>query len=372
MSAPEAQSLSNPTPGGTCVGPQSSDAGIAPGCRGCPNASICASGAARAPPGSNPDAIAIKDRMSTVRHKVLILSGKGGVGKSTLTKELGFSFSRAGMSCGLVDTDICGPSLPRLTGTRDEDVHQTAEGWQPIYVDENLCLISMHFLLGDRNEAVVWRGPKKNAMITNFLKDVVWGGLEVLLFDTPPGTSDEHISTVKLLQECAASPPAAAAGTPVEEKEASMAADVLTGAVLITTPQEVSVMDVRREANFCKKMNIPILGFVENMSGFVCPKCDGTSTIFPSPYPQGSAEKLSQEFGAPVLGKIPLDPKLMAACEEGISLYQLYQEDVAEAQAAAESKGEDAEAAGAKVKMSPAVSAIQEVAMKLMTILSQR
>jgi Mrp family chromosome partitioning ATPase len=292
----DSQQLSNPN--GECVGPSSEMAGKAASCQGCPNASICAS----APKGPDPDLAVIQERMSAIRHKILILSGKGGVGKSTMTKELAFAIGRRNLYVGLVDTDICGPSLPRLTGVREEEIHNSAGGWEPVAVDEHVSLVSMHFLMKDKNEAVVWRGPRKNGMIKNFLKEVAWGELDVMLVDTPPGTSDEHISLVTLLQQ----------------------AGGVTGAVLVTTPQEVAVADVRREINFCQKTRVPILGIVENMSGFVCPKCKGESVVFPSKFGEGAGERLSREFGFPVLGKVPLDPRLMAACEEGVALRDLH------------------------------------------------
>ena len=284
-------------PNGHCVGPNSEMAGKADSCQGCPNAQICAS----APKGPDPDIDAMQARMSTVRHKILVLSGKGGVGKSTMTKELGFAIGRRNITVGLVDTDICGPSLPRLTGVRDEEIHDSGEGWEPVSIDDNVTMISMHFLLKDKNEAVVWRGPRKNGMIKNFIKSVAWGNLDLLLIDTPPGTSDEHISTVSFLNQCGG----------------------ITGAVIVTTPQEVAVADVRREVNFCQKTKVPILGFVENMSGFVCPKCGKDSVVFPSHFKESAGTRLSQEFGAPLLGKIPLDPRLMQACEDGVPLSEI-------------------------------------------------
>lgn len=293
MSAPEQpQELSNPN--GACVGPNSDMAGKAASCAGCPNASICAS----APKGPDPDVATIQERMGSIKHKILVLSGKGGVGKSTMTKELAFAIGRRNMYVGLVDTDICGPSLPRLTGVREEEIHSSAGGWEPVAVDENVSLVSMHFLMKDKNEAVVWRGPRKNGMIKNFLKEVIWGDLDFMIVDTPPGTSDEHISLVTLLQQ----------------------AGGVTGAVLVTTPQEVAVADVRREINFCQKTKVPILGIVENMSGFVCPKCQGESVVFPSKFKEGAGERLAREYGFPVLGKVPLDPRLMKACEDGVPL----------------------------------------------------
>jgi Mrp family chromosome partitioning ATPase len=277
-----------------CVGPQSAMAGKADSCKGCPNAAICAS----APKGPDPDIEFMQQRLATVKHRVLVLSGKGGVGKSTMTKELGFALGRRGLLTGLVDTDICGPSLPRLTGVRDEPLHTSADGWEPVSVDDNVTLVSMHFLMNDKNEAVTWRGPQKNGMIKNFIKEVAWGELDCMLVDTPPGTSDEHISLVSFLKQCGG----------------------VSGAVIVTTPQEVAVADVRREIGFCKKAGVPILGFVENMSGFVCPKCGTKSIVFPSSRGEGAAARLSAEYGPPVLGQIPLDPALMKACEEGVAL----------------------------------------------------
>ena len=291
-----ASELSNPH--GECVGPDSADAGKAASCQGCPNAQICAS----RPKGPDPDLATITERLALVRHRILVLSGKGGVGKSTLTKELGFALGRRHLLVGLVDTDICGPSLPRLTGVRNEEVHQSALGWEPVSVDENVTLMSTQFLLPNRNDAVVWRGPRKNGMIKSFLKEVSWGELDVMLIDTPPGTSDEHISVVSFLQQCGG----------------------VTGAVIVTTPQDVSVADVRREINFCHKTNVPILGIVENMCGFVCPKCGKESVVFPSKFGEEhtASSRLANEFGVKVLGKVPLDPVLMQACEEGIPLHE--------------------------------------------------
>ncbi|CAJ1988540.1 nucleotide-binding protein [Leishmania donovani] len=282
-----------------CVGPESPQAGIAPSCQGCPNAAICAS----APKGPDPDIPLIRERLTGVKHKVMVVSGKGGVGKSTMTKELAFALGARGLSVGLMDMDICGPSLPRLTGVRGEDAHQSAGGIEPVLVDENVTMMSMHYLLSNKNEAVLFRGPRKNGVIKMFLKDVIWGNLDVLLIDTPPGTSDEHITVNSLLQQTT---------------------NGVDGAVLITTPQRVAEADVRREVNFCQKAKLPILGLVENMSGFVCPGCHKESQIFPKEEgregrKEGAGVRLSREFDVPLWGEVPLDPLLMKACEEGIS-----------------------------------------------------
>ncbi|KAH8614522.1 NUBPL iron transfer P loop NTPase AAA domain [Trypanosoma vivax] len=285
----------------TCVGPESPEAGVAPSCQGCPNAALCAS----MPKGPDPDIELIGRRLSGVKSKVMVISGKGGVGKSTLTKELAFALGRHGLEVAVVDLDVCGPSIPRLAGVRGEDAHRSAAGIEPVMIDDSVCMISMHYLLESKNEAVLLRGPRKNGVVKMFFKDVVWGGIDIMLIDTPPGTSDEHITASSLLQQCGG----------------------VTGAILVTTPQLVAEADVRREVNFCQKAKIPILGIVENMSSFVCPGCGKSSVIFPSAGSCGAGERLSAEFGIPLWGKIPLDQRLMKACEEGVSLVNTCDED---------------------------------------------
>ncbi|CAH2269971.1 jg9714 [Pararge aegeria aegeria] len=232
-----------------CPGTQSEDAGKASACAGCPNQNICASGV---PAGPDPAVELIKNRLANVKHKILVLSGKGGVGKSTVTSLLGHGLAKLNpdLNIGILDADICGPSQPRVLGVRGEQVHNSGSGWSPVYVTDNLSLMSIGFLLGSPDDAVIWRGPKKNGMIKQFLSEVDWGDLDYLLIDTPPGTSDEHLSLVQYL---------AGAGA--------------TGAVLVTTPQEVALLDVRKEIQFCRKVGLPVLGVVENMALFVCPNC---------------------------------------------------------------------------------------------------
>jgi Mrp family chromosome partitioning ATPase len=194
----------------------------------------------------------------------------------------------------ILDVDICGPSIPRLMGLEGEQVHQSSSGYSPVYVDENLGVMSVGFLLSGPDDAVIWRGPKKHKMIETFLRDVDWGELNYLVIDTPPGTSDEHLSTVNLLSSAK-----------------------VDGAVIITTPQEVSLLDVRKEINFCKRIGIPVIGVVENMSSFVCPKCQGHTDIFAPT--TGGAEKMAEEMLIPFLGRVPLDPRIGQCCDEGKS-----------------------------------------------------
>ena len=199
---------------------------------------------------------------------MLVLSGKGGVGKSTVTANLARCLASVhDLEVGVLDIDLCGPSQPTILGCQGESVHQSGSGWSPVFVDDNLSLMSAGFLLPSQDTALIWRGPKKNGLIKQLLRDVDWGNLDSLLVDTPPGISDEHLSLVQYQ---------AAAG--------------IDGAVIVTTPQEISLQDVRKEINFCSKVGLRVLGVVENMAEFVCPKCHLSSTILPSS--TGGADKL--------------------------------------------------------------------------------
>lgn len=279
-----------------CPGPESQTAGTADSCAGCPNQAICAS----APKGPDPDIPIIASRLAGVRHKMLVLSGKGGVGKSTVSVMLAHAFAaRPESSVGLMDTDICGPSIPKMMGVEEETIHVTSTGMEPVWVADNLGVMSVQFMLPNRDDAVIWRGPKKNGLIKTFLKDVEWGELDFLIVDTPPGTSDEHLSVNSFLKEAG-----------------------VDGAVLVSTPQEVSLLDVRKEVDFCRKAGIRILGIVENMSGFVCPNCKHQSQIFRAS--TGGARKLAEEQKIPFLGAIPLDPRIGMACDYGESFLDAY------------------------------------------------
>ncbi|KAK9909844.1 hypothetical protein WJX75_008303 [Coccomyxa subellipsoidea] len=233
---------------------------------------------------------------------------------------------------GLLDIDICGPSVPKLVGLENEEIHRSNLGWSPVYVEDNLAVMSIGFLLPNPDDAVIWRGPRKNGLIKQFLKDVHWGDLDYLVVDAPPGTSDEHISIAQFLK-----------GANVD------------GAVIVTTPQEVSIIDVRKEVNFCHKVGLKVLGVVENMSGlqqpvdsvrFLCIPSDGAqkpadmtaavlealrhvapdlgslmvqSDVFRAT--KGGAESMASSMGVPFLGRVPLDPALSLAGEEGRSAF---------------------------------------------------
>lgn len=280
-----------------CPGVSADTAGKSAACAGCPNQSACASGEAKK---ADPAVADVKERLSNVKRKILVLSGKGGVGKSTVSAQLSFGCAARSMYVGLLDVDICGPSVPRMLGLMGQDVHQSSEGWSPVYVagDDHLAVMSIGFMLPKQDDAIIWRGPRKNGLIKQFLTDVNWGPLDCLFIDTPPGTSDEHLSIVTYLAESS-----------------------MDGAVIVTTPQEVSLMDVRKEINFCKKVNLPVIGVIENMSGYVCPNCSHEAHIF-SPS-TGGAEAMCKQMGVPFLGRVPLDARVAAAGDAGLPLSQL-------------------------------------------------
>ncbi|KAG8907432.1 cytosolic Fe-S cluster assembly factor nbp35 [Tulasnella sp. 417] len=296
-----------------CPGTESELAGKSDACNGCANQEICAS--STKPKGPDPALPFIRERMADVKHKILVLSGKGGVGKMSRTSlphhHIGTSTradpratTTAPRCCrshqtGVLDLDICGPSIPTILGLANEQVHSSSSGWSPVYAQPNLAAISVGFLLPSAKDAVMWRGPKKNGLIAQFLKDVDWGYLDYMLVDTPPGTSDEHLSVVQYLKESG-----------------------IDGAVLVTTPQEVALQDVRREIDFCRKVGIPILGLVENMSGFVCPGCKTESKIFKPT--TGGAKRLAEETNVELLGSVPLDPRIGKSADYGVSFLDDY------------------------------------------------
>jgi Mrp family chromosome partitioning ATPase len=305
---------------------------------------------------------------------LLVLSGKGGVGKSTVAAQLAFSLAARGLDVGLLDVDICGPSAPKLLGLEGQEVHQSAAGWSPVYVTERLAVMSVGFLLPSQDDAVVWRGPRKNALIKQFLRDVVWGPLDYLVVDAPPGTSDEHISLAQLLLGGGGG-----AGAGAGDGSAAPPA-VDARAVIVTTPEQVAIADVRKEVSFCRKVGLPILGVVENMSALVVGATSGAAgaaaggagAAAPTPPPPpalrffappapgtgpmadvtdevraaletalgperaralvasaelfaagkgGGAPAMCASLGLRLLGRVPLDPRLGAAGDAGRPLF---------------------------------------------------
>lgn len=227
-------------------------------------------------------------RMSDIRQKIVVMSGKGGVGKSTVAAQLAIGLSQAGMSVGLLDVDVHGPSIPQLLGLQNRGADLIEDELQPVRITDLLSVMSMGFLLSSPDDAVIWRGPMKYNLIRQFLKDVNWGRLDYLVVDSPPGTGDEPLAVAQLVDKPAF-------------------------AVLVTTPQDLAVSDVRRSVAFCRAVSLPVLGIVENMSGFACPACGHHVDIFKT----GGGQALASEMNVPFLGKVPLDPAVVSNGDSG-------------------------------------------------------
>jgi ATP-binding protein involved in chromosome partitioning len=228
-------------------------------------------------------------RMARIKHKIIIASGKGGVGKSTVSVNLARALQMKGAQVGILDGDITGPNIPMLLGIEDHRLMQGPEGIEPANA-VGIKVASMALILSSRDSAVVWRGPMKIAAIKQFLQDVRWGDLDFLLIDLPPGTSDEPLSVLQLIPD-------------------------LAGAIIVTTPQEVSLLDSRKAVNMVRSMKLPVLGIVENMSGLVCPHCKERIDIFSN----GGGRRMAEEMDVPFLGAIPIDPEVCALADCGIT-----------------------------------------------------
>ena len=231
----------------------------------------------------------LRGRMERIGRKLLVLSGKGGVGKSTVAANLAVALARAGKKVGLLDVDVHGPSIPHLLGLTGRTVGMGQDQMVPVEMDENLSVMSIGFLLAGPDVPVIWRGPRKFSLIRQFLSDVAWGRLDYLVIDSPPGTGDEPLSVAQLV------------GAPA-------------CAVIVTTPQELSIADVRRCISFCMALSLPVAGIVENMSGLVCPKCGERI----DPFTVGGGKALAAEMHVPFLGQIPIDPSVVASGDAGL------------------------------------------------------
>jgi ATP-binding protein involved in chromosome partitioning len=236
----------------------------------------------------------LQSRLCRIRHKIVVLSGKGGVGKSMVAVNLATALMMSGKRVGLLDIDIHGPSIPTMLGLEHDTIHGCEDGMLPIELGD-MKIMSIGFLLRNQDEAVIWRGPMKIGAIKQFLKDVAWGDLDYLIIDSPPGTGDEPLSVCQLI------------GT-------------LDGAVIVTTPQKVAAVDVRKSISFCRRLNVAVIGIIENMSGFVCPKCGEVTQILLS----GGGKRIAEDMSVPFLGSIPMDPNIAEACDNGRAFIHHY------------------------------------------------
>ena len=229
----------------------------------------------------------LESRLCRIKHKIVVLSGKGGVGKSTVAVNIATALQMAGKRVGLLDVDIHGPSIPVMLGVEGMSLQDGPDGLFPVDAG-GIKVMSLGFLLPDPDQAVIWRGPLKMGAIKQFLKDVDWGDLDYLIIDSPPGTGDEPLSVCQLIGK-------------------------LDGAVVVTTPQKVAAVDVRKSITFCRQLGVPVLGVVENMSGFVCPKCGEISNVFRS----GGGRRIAESMKVPFLGSIPIDPAIAISGDDG-------------------------------------------------------
>ena len=233
----------------------------------------------------------LKSRMGKIKHKVAVISGKGGVGKSTITANLAVAFAMHGHtnSVGILDADIHGPSIPKILGLTGQRLQIGPPGVFPVFGSLGIRVVSMDFLLPDEDAPIIWRGPLKITAIRQFLSDIVWGELDILFIDLPPGTGDEPLSIAQLLPE-------------------------MDGVIIVTIPSEVSQVVVKKAATFAKRLGMPIIGVVENMSGFLCPRCGAKIDIFQS----GGGKRMADELSIPFLGSIPIDQKISQASDKGV------------------------------------------------------
>lgn len=223
-----------------------------------------------------------------IKHKVLVLSGKGGVGKSSVAVNLAVWLAGQGKQVGLLDVDIHGPSVPKLLNLEGVQLQAVDEKIEPVLYGDTLKVMSIGLMLENQNQAVIWRGPMKHNMIQQFAENVLWGDLDYLIVDCPPGTGDEALSTAQVLGS-------------------------IDGVVIVTTPQDLAVLDVRKCVTFCKQLSLPVAGIVENMSGFICPHCQKRTDIFPGM----GGEQIARDFDVPFLGSIPMDPAVARLCDAG-------------------------------------------------------
>lgn len=237
----------------------------------------------------------ILEHLRRIKNTLIVLSGKGGVGKSTVAVNLALSLALAGKKVGLLDIDLHGPSIPKLLNLESKKITTDNHSIQPIAFGENLKVMSIGFFLPTPDHAVIWRGPMKTAIIHQLIRDVEWGDLDYLVIDSPPGTGDEPLTIIKLIGPSAQP-------------------------IIVTTPQELALEDVRKCLNFCRMLNLDVLGLIENMSGFLCPHCGAGIDVFKV----DGGRKIADELNIPFLGSIALDPTIVSSGDEGKPLVFFY------------------------------------------------
>ncbi len=241
----------------------------------------------------------LKEKMTQIKYTLIVMSGKGGVGKSSVAVNLAYALSLAGKKVGILDIDLHGPNIAKMLGIEKHTLCDLGFGIQPVEVLQNLKAVSVALAGYDPDQPVIWRGPMKAAMIGKFLSEVNWGQLDYLIIDSPPGTGDEPLSACQLIPN-------------------------LSGAIIVTTPQEVAVLDARKTIQFAKELKIPVAGVIENMSGFTCPHCGKSVDIFK----RGGGEQAAQEMGVPFLGRVPLQPEFVELADKGMPFVAFREKNV--------------------------------------------
>ncbi|MEX1299356.1 MAG: Mrp/NBP35 family ATP-binding protein [Desulfotignum sp.] len=244
-------------------------------------------------PGPNPDEQA-RQSLERIKHKFIIMSGKGGVGKTSVSVNLALALANKGYQVGLMDVDLHGPDIPHMLGISGMLTADDSRKMAPIRYSDHLKIISMESLMPNRDEAIIWRGPVKHAAIRQFIGDVNWGELDFLIIDSPPGTGDEPLTIAQLIPDAKA--------------------------VIVTTPQEVALADIRKSISFCRNVRMDIFGIIENMSGFCCPHCGKQVDLFGT----GGGEKTAQKFDIPFLGRIAFDPEMVQCGDTGMAFQQKF------------------------------------------------
>lgn len=233
----------------------------------------------------------IDNTLKNIKYTFMVLSGKGGVGKSSVSVNLAATLAQQGKAVGILDADIHGPNIPKMLGVEDQRPCAAlgpVDGILPIEVGSNLRVMSIGFFLNKEEDAIIWRGPMKHGLMKQFLGEVHWGSLDYLIIDLPPGTGDEALSIAHLIKK-------------------------VHGAIIVTTPQDVALLDSKKSITFCRELKIPLIGVIENMSGMLCPHCRKEINLFKV----GGGEKIAKKMKVPFLGKVPLDPAMVLCTDEG-------------------------------------------------------
>ena len=238
--------------------------------------------------------IAVDESLKKIKNKYIVLSGKGGVGKTSTSVNLSMALANKGFNVGIMDVDLHGPDVPRMLGLKGMLDLTKNHKLNPIRYSENLKVVSIESMIASKDDAIIWRGPLKYSAIQQFIGEVEWGELDFLIIDSPPGTGDEPLTVAQTIRDAKA--------------------------IIVTTPQEVSLADVRKSISFCRTVKMDILGLIENMSGFTCPHCNKLVDLFGS----GGGEKTADTAGIPFLGRIPFDPNVVSCGDNGISFQEKY------------------------------------------------